>query len=185
MTINAQMLNFYGAMVAFAVDAVVTVVVTLFTTVKPVGEAQGSGWGVPDPDAGDPHEGYVRQVVRVAQASSASPPWVSSSFCRSSSSEGGKAHVSARTDLRRLQPKDAPASAASKLFDLRVLIGALFTFYGVALTIYSFFTTPEEIAKAAGININLWLGLGMLIIGGFFTTWWRLRPFGPGSSAGR
>ena len=30
------MLNFYGAMVAFAVDAVVTVVVTLFTTSKPV-----------------------------------------------------------------------------------------------------------------------------------------------------
>ena len=35
--INAQMLNFYGAMAAFAVDAVVTVVVTLFTTSKPVG----------------------------------------------------------------------------------------------------------------------------------------------------
>ena len=59
--INAQMLNFYGAMVAFAVDAVVTVVVTLFTTSKPVGELKGLVWGVPDPDAGDPHEGYVRK----------------------------------------------------------------------------------------------------------------------------
>lgn len=75
-----------------------------------------------------------------------------------------------------LEPKDAPASAASKLFDLRVLIGALFTFYGVALTIYSFFTTPEEIAKAAGININLWLGLGMLALGLVFLLWARLAP---------
>ena len=75
-----------------------------------------------------------------------------------------------------LEPKDAPASAASKLFDLRILIGALFTFYGVALTIYSFFTTPEEIAKAAGININLWLGLGMLVLGLVFLLWARLAP---------
>ena len=75
-----------------------------------------------------------------------------------------------------LQPKDAPASAASKLFDLRVLIGALFTFYGVALTIYSFFTTPEELAKAAGININLWLGLGMLILGLLFLLWAKVAP---------
>ncbi len=75
-----------------------------------------------------------------------------------------------------LEPKDAPASAASKLFDLRILIGALFTFYGVALTIYSFFTTPEEIAKAAGININLWLGLGMLALGLVFLLWARLAP---------
>ena len=75
-----------------------------------------------------------------------------------------------------LKPKDAPASAASKLFDLRVLIGALFTFYGVALTIYSFFTTPEELAKAAGININLWLGLGMLILGLLFLLWAKLAP---------
>lgn len=59
--INAQMVNFYGAMAAFAVDAVVTVIVTLFTTPRPVEELRGLVWGVPDPDAGDPHEGYVRK----------------------------------------------------------------------------------------------------------------------------
>jgi prolipoprotein diacylglyceryltransferase len=67
-------------------------------------------------------------------------------------------------------------SAASKLFDLRILIGGLFTFYGVALVIYSFFTTPEELAKAAGININLWLGLAMLLLGVIFLLWARLSP---------
>ena len=75
-----------------------------------------------------------------------------------------------------MRPKDAPKSAAAKLFDLRILIGALFTFYGVVLTIYGFFTSDEEIAKSAGIHINLWLGMGMLILGLLFLLWARLAP---------
>ncbi|MBA8794867.1 glucan phosphoethanolaminetransferase (alkaline phosphatase superfamily) [Friedmanniella endophytica] len=67
-------------------------------------------------------------------------------------------------------------SAASKLFDIRLLIGGLFTFYGVVLIIYGFVTTPAEIAKAAGININLWLGIGMLVLGLLFLLWRRLNP---------
>src|SRR3978361_118275 len=70
-------------------------------------------------------------------------------------------------------------SAASKLFDLRLLIGGLFTFYGVVLTIYSFFDSPAEIAKAANIHINLWLGIGMLILGLLFLLWARLGPLAP------
>ena len=62
-------------------------------------------------------------------------------------------------------------SAASKLFDLRYLIGSLFTVYGLMLTIAGFFTTDEEMAKAADININLWLGIFMLLIGVFFLVW--------------
>jgi solute:Na+ symporter, SSS family len=59
--INAQMLNFYGAIAAFVADAVVTVIVTLVTKPKPIEQLAGLVWGVPDPDAGDPHEGYVRR----------------------------------------------------------------------------------------------------------------------------
>ena len=59
--INAQMLNFYGAITAFVVDAVVTVAVSLVTKPKPVSEMAGLIYGVPDPEAGDPHEGYVRR----------------------------------------------------------------------------------------------------------------------------
>lgn len=70
-------------------------------------------------------------------------------------------------------------SAASKLFDLRLLIGGLFTLYGVMLIIYSFFTTDAEIAKAAGIHMNLWLGLGMLVLGLLFLLWIRLAPLQP------
>ena len=52
--INGQMLNFYQAIAAFVVDAVVTVVVSLVTRPKPVEELAGLVWGVPDPNAPDP-----------------------------------------------------------------------------------------------------------------------------------
>jgi hypothetical protein len=72
-----------------------------------------------------------------------------------------------------------PQSAAAKLFDLRVLIGGLFTFYGVVLIVAGIFANAAEIQKAAGININLWMGIGMLIIGLLFLLWWRLNPMRP------
>ena len=71
---------------------------------------------------------------------------------------------------------DVGESAASKLFDLRVLIGGLFTLYGVLLTVAGFFTSDAEIQKAAGINMNLWLGIGMLVLGLIFLLWVRLAP---------
>ncbi|MEO6702046.1 MAG: Na+/galactose cotransporter, partial [Jatrophihabitantaceae bacterium] len=52
--INAQMLNFYGAITAFVADVVVTILVTLVTKPKPVAELAGLVWGVPDPNAPDP-----------------------------------------------------------------------------------------------------------------------------------
>jgi len=70
-------------------------------------------------------------------------------------------------------------SAASKLFDIRLMIGGLFVVYGVMLTIYGFFTTEAELKKAAGININLWLGLGMLVLGALFLLWMKLNPLVP------
>ena len=67
-------------------------------------------------------------------------------------------------------------SAAAKLFDIRVMIGGLFTLYGVLLLIYGLFTSDEDIAQAAGIHINLWLGAGMLLLGVLFLLWARLAP---------
>jgi hypothetical protein len=71
---------------------------------------------------------------------------------------------------------EVPQSAAAKLFDLRVLIGGLFVLYGVMLTVAGFFTSPANLAKASHVNINLWMGIGMLVLGVFFLLWWRLRP---------
>jgi SSS family solute:Na+ symporter len=61
-TINAQMLNFYGAITAFVADLVVTVGVSMVTKPKPLSELGGLVWGVHDPDAPDP-------------ASVPKPPW--------------------------------------------------------------------------------------------------------------
>lgn len=69
-----------------------------------------------------------------------------------------------------------PKSAAARLFDIRLLIGGLFLLYGVMLSIAGLFTSPAERAKAVGININLWLGLAMLLTGALFVLWLRLRP---------
>jgi prolipoprotein diacylglyceryltransferase len=74
------------------------------------------------------------------------------------------------------QPADVPQSAAARLFDLRILIGALFIVYGIMLTVAGFFTSDKNLAKASNININLWLGIGMLIVGVLFMLWWRLNP---------
>lgn len=69
-----------------------------------------------------------------------------------------------------------PKSAAARLFDIRLLIGSLFLVYGVMLTIAGFFTSATARAKADGININLWLGISMLVVGALFVLWRRLRP---------
>ncbi|MCW2610226.1 MAG: hypothetical protein QOC93_3279 [Actinomycetota bacterium] len=69
-----------------------------------------------------------------------------------------------------------PADRSSTLFDLRYLIGGLFTLYGVVLAVVGLFDSDAELAKAAGIRINLWVGLGMLVVGLVFLAWARLRP---------
>src|SRR3954454_14852984 len=67
-------------------------------------------------------------------------------------------------------------SAARSLFDLRTIIGAAFTVYGIYLTISVIFAGPAPTHKAAGVRINLWTGLGMLALGIAFLTWVKLRP---------
>jgi hypothetical protein len=67
-------------------------------------------------------------------------------------------------------------TTASRLFDLRTIIGVLFVLYGVILVIAGLLDNDEEIAKADGIRINLWLGLAMAVLGGLFLLWVWLRP---------
>jgi xanthine/uracil/vitamin C permease (AzgA family) len=74
---------------------------------------------------------------------------------------------------------DAPQSAAGKLFDLRVLIGGLFTLYGLVLIVAGVTDGTAELHKASGVHINLWMGIGMLVLGILFLLWWRLNPIRP------
>jgi hypothetical protein len=68
------------------------------------------------------------------------------------------------------------AKKAANLFDLRRIIGGLFIVYGVLLTILGLFDSDAEVAKAAGVRINLWAGLGMLVVGILFMIWAFTRP---------
>ncbi|MGW8743247.1 hypothetical protein [Streptomyces sp. NPDC055794] len=68
---------------------------------------------------------------------------------------------------------------AARLFDIRRIIGGLFAVYGVIVMIAGFVASDAEIDKAQGVNINLWTGLGMLILGIFFLAWLKLRPTAP------
>jgi hypothetical protein len=72
-------------------------------------------------------------------------------------------------------PARPPLSAI--LFDLRGVIGLLFVVYGVVLTILGIVgESPEDLAKAGGIALNLWVGLAMLLGGVIFYVWVFTKP---------
>jgi hypothetical protein len=65
---------------------------------------------------------------------------------------------------------------AANLFDLRRMIGGLFLVYGVFLTILGITASQKEIDKAAGVNINLYTGLAMIVVAVLFLLWSFARP---------
>ena len=74
------------------------------------------------------------------------------------------------------QPTSSRTERAANLFDLRRIIGGLFTLYGIVLIIVGIGDSQAEIAKSAGVHINLWAGIGMLIFSAAFLIWAKLRP---------
>jgi hypothetical membrane protein len=72
----------------------------------------------------------------------------------------------------------AEVERAANLFDLRRIIGALFVLYGIVLVIVGLGDSDAEIHKAAGVHINLWAGIGMLVMGIVFLVWAFVRPLG-------
>jgi hypothetical protein len=72
----------------------------------------------------------------------------------------------------------ARARRAANLFDLRRMIGGLFLIYGVILVILGLGESDESIAKSADMNVNLWSGVGMLVLSVLFLVWAFGRPLG-------
>jgi hypothetical protein len=68
------------------------------------------------------------------------------------------------------------AARAANLFDVRRLIGGLFVIYGVILVILGLGASDASIEKSADMNVNLWSGLGMLVLGALFLAWAFMRP---------
>ena len=62
-------------------------------------------------------------------------------------------------------------------FDIRTFIAMLIGTYGVVLVLMGLFSTSDEdLAKAGGLNVNLWAGLGMVIVAAAFQAWAMWRP---------
>ena len=62
-------------------------------------------------------------------------------------------------------------------FDIRLIIALLLGVYGVVLLVLGlFFVSDSDIKKSAGVNINLWTGIAMLVGCALFVLWARLRP---------
>jgi hypothetical protein len=80
---------------------------------------------------------------------------------------------------REVTELEAKSATAARIFDLRRIIGALFVVYGVIVTIAGISPSDADLDKAEGVHINLWTGLGMLLLGLFFLVWLKLRPTAP------
>lgn len=70
------------------------------------------------------------------------------------------------------------SGTAARLFDVRTVIGGLFVVYGLLIGAAGIAPSAAALDKAQGVNINLWTGLGMLVLGLGFLLWLRLRPLG-------
>ncbi|GLY65275.1 hypothetical protein [Amycolatopsis taiwanensis] len=72
---------------------------------------------------------------------------------------------------------DEPPRTHRAAFDVRMIIALLIGVYGLVLTVMGLaFTPAHQVAKAAGVNINLWAGIGMLVFAALFVLWTVLRP---------
>ncbi|CAM5546517.1 hypothetical protein [Streptomyces fumanus] len=80
---------------------------------------------------------------------------------------------------RQVSELETKSATAARLFDIRRIIGGLFVVYGVIVTIAGIVASDADIDKAEGVNINLWTGLGMLVLGVFFLAWLKIRPTVP------
>jgi hypothetical protein len=75
-------------------------------------------------------------------------------------------------------PQDKPVKTRrAGAFDMRNFIAALLGIYGIVLVIYGIIvSSATQLKKADNVNINLWAGIGMVVVSAFFITWARLRP---------
>ncbi len=78
------------------------------------------------------------------------------------------------TDVEELQ-----AARAANRFDIRRLIGGLFALYGLILTVLGIVGSDHVKHKAAGINVDLYTGIGMLVFAAIMIFWALSKPTMP------
>jgi hypothetical protein len=63
------------------------------------------------------------------------------------------------------------------VFDIRTFIAALIGVYGLVLVVTGLVQSgSDDLEKAGGLNINLWAGIGMVVVAALFQGWAMWRP---------
>jgi hypothetical protein len=74
-------------------------------------------------------------------------------------------------------PEGTQRAHKAGAFDMRNFIAALIGLYGIVLVIYGIIGSSDvQLKKSDGVNINLWAGIGMVVVSAVFVVWARLRP---------
>jgi hypothetical protein len=82
--------------------------------------------------------------------------------------EPGRAEISDEDEIK--------AARVANRFDIRRLIGAVFTVYGLILLVLGIFGSETVKNKANGSNVDLWTGIGMLVFAALMIFWALSRP---------
>jgi hypothetical protein len=70
-----------------------------------------------------------------------------------------------------------PQVRTAGAFDIRIIIGGLLGIYGVILTVTGlWFTNAHQKSKADGENLNLMVGIALIVFAVIFIGWALLRP---------
>jgi hypothetical protein len=82
-------------------------------------------------------------------------------------------------DTSAANEDEIAAARMANRFDIRRIIGGLFVLYAAILIVTGIIGSDEVKNKAAGLNIDLWTGLGMLVFGALMIFWALARPVAP------
>jgi hypothetical protein len=74
------------------------------------------------------------------------------------------------------QLSEEQVEKATSLLDIRKIIGGLLGIYGLLVLGAGLFGSEADKEKAAGVNINLWVALALLVASGLFFAWGFSRP---------
>jgi hypothetical protein len=74
---------------------------------------------------------------------------------------------------------EAHAARMANRFDIRRIIGGLFVLYSIVLIVTGIVGDHAVKNKASGINVDLWTGIAMLVVGIAMIAWALLRPVQP------
>ena len=75
--------------------------------------------------------------------------------------------------------EEVRAARAANWFDIRRIIGGLFLIYGIVMLVTGALGSHQVKTKAAGINIDLWTGIAMIVFAVLMLAWALWRPTAP------